>query len=66
MFRELDPVTLATDVPAEGLTAGARGVIVHVHPGGRDFEVEVFDADGTTVAVATLNEDDLQSRKGQP
>ena len=53
-FSEHDRVVLVNDVPGERLTAGDVGTIVHVHAGGRAYEVEFVALDGETVAVVTL------------
>lgn len=54
MIRELDEVILSCDVPEHGLTAGDIGTVVLVHRGGKGFEVEFTALDGESVAVATL------------
>jgi hypothetical protein len=54
MMKELDSVVLAVDLPAHRLKAGDVGTIVHVHEGGKGFEVEFVALDGETIAVVTL------------
>jgi len=54
MIREHDRVVLTDDLLAEGLKAGDVGTVVHVHTGGRAFEVEFVTLDGETAAVVTL------------
>lgn len=54
MIMEHDRVVLTTDLPAEKLTAGDVGTIVHVYGEGKAFEVEFVALDGETVAVVTL------------
>ncbi|SHR99614.1 Uncharacterised protein [Mycobacteroides abscessus subsp. abscessus] len=60
MFREYEVVVLARDLPAEGLTAGCIGTIVYVYGDDHTYEVEFIDADGTTIAVATVAADDIR------
>ena len=54
MIREHDRVVLTDDLLKEGLKAGDVGTVVHVHAGGRAFEVEFVTLNGETAAVATL------------
>jgi len=60
MIKELDSVVLAVDLPAHRLKAGDIGTIVHVHQGGKGFEVEFVALDGETVAVASLTAAELR------
>ena len=48
-MKELDGVQLIKEFG--GLPVGSKGVIVHVDPGGKDFEVEYFDKNGDTIDV---------------
>lgn len=52
-------VRLRRAMPELALMAGARGVVLIVYEGGRDFEVEFCDDDGNTIALVTLCVDDL-------
>ena len=54
MIKEHDCVVLKEDVTAEGLQAGDVGTVVHIHQGGRGYEVEFMTLTGETVAVVTL------------
>ena len=54
MIRELDPVVLTQNLPAERLQAGDVGWVVMVHTGGAGFEVEFITLDGETISVATV------------
>jgi hypothetical protein len=57
----LDVVTLVEDRPEDGLAAGARGTVVHVHDEPeRAYEVEFLDPAGRTTAVLTLRPDQLR------
>ena len=53
-IREHDHVVLTTELPAERLTAGDVGTVVHVYDNGAAYEVEFVALDGETVAVVTL------------
>jgi hypothetical protein len=60
-FKELDVVRLATDLPDEGLAAGAVGTVVHIfRTPSTAYEVEFVDEEGETLAMATLAEDALE------
>jgi len=54
MIKEHDRIVLTSDLPKEGLKAGDVGTVIHVHEGGKAFEVEFLTLDGKTVAVATV------------
>lgn len=55
MFNELDVVVLNRDLPTVGLSAGARGTVVHVFTKpSQAFEVEFSNDDGETLAMLTL------------
>jgi hypothetical protein len=64
-LKDLDVVTLLTDLPQEGLEAGAVGTVVHVfHRPDTAYEVEFVDDDGTTIALATLAPDQIRPLGG--
>ena len=54
MIKEHDRIVLTSDLPKEGLKAGDVGTVIHVHEGGKAFEVEFLTLDGKTVAVTTV------------
>lgn len=54
MIKEHDLVVLTQDLPEERLAAGDVGTVVHIHEGGRGYEVEFMTLSGQTVAVATV------------
>ena len=61
-MEELDVVTLLTDLPAEGLKAGAVGAVVHVfRRPDLAYEVEFVEPDGTTAAMVTLTADQVRA-----
>jgi len=53
-------VVLKRDVPEEDLVAGDVGTVVHVYGSGEGYEVEFLTPSGRTVAVATLDADDVR------
>lgn len=54
MWKEHDVVTVTVDVPAEGLSAGDVGAIVHCYPDQNAYEVDFLDDQGRSKGVATL------------
>jgi hypothetical protein len=64
-FKELDVVTLTTDLPGDGLRAGEIGTVVHVfHRPYTAYEVEFTDSDGMTTAMVTLTADQIRPETG--
>lgn len=59
MFKLLDTVALAHDIPAAGVRRGDLGVIVEVHAPGV-IEVEFAAASGRTQALLTLEAKDVR------
>ncbi len=59
-IKELDPVVLTCDLAAEGLKRGDVGTVVLVHGDGEAFEVEFVGYDGHTVALLTLEGDQVR------
>lgn len=55
MIKEHEEIVLADDLPEYGLKRGDIGVVVHIHQGGKGFEIEFVALDGETLAVATVN-----------
>ena len=53
-MNEHDLVVLKRPVPEHGLEVGDVGTVVHLYRGGDGAEVEFSRADGSTVAVVTL------------
>ena len=64
--EELDVVRLLRDLPEHNLSAGSTGAVVMdytKHSGGNlpaAYEVEFVDPDGTTQALVTIAEEDLE------
>ena len=59
-MREHDTIVLKRSLPEHGLEAGDVGVIVHVYEGEEGFEVEFVAGSGSTVAVVTLEAEDVR------
>ena len=60
MIKELDTVVLSCDFPDHRLKRGDIGVIVHCYKVGEAFEVEFITGQGETVAVVTLNTEQVR------
>ena len=59
MYKLLDTLVLARDLPQHGLRAGDLGAVVEVYePDG--LEVEFVTASGKTQALITLNVNDVR------
>jgi hypothetical protein len=61
VIKELDAVALTRDLPQHGLQRGDVGTTVLVHGQGAAFEVEFVGYDGHTVALLTLERDQVRS-----
>ena len=59
-INELDAVALTCDLPAHGLVRGDVGTAVLVHGNGAAFEAEFVGYDGHTVALLTLERDQVR------
>ena len=64
VLSELDLVALHHEAPAHGLVAGDVGTIVHIYGDGEAYEVEFASADGRTLAVMTLDDDEVEPVTG--
>ena len=60
MIKELDTVVLAHDIAKHGLVESDVGVVVHGYADGDAYEVEFVIAEGRTIAVLTLNLNDVR------
>lgn len=63
MIKELDTVVLTHDIKEHGLTSGDIGAVVHCYSDSNAYEVEFVTAEGKTIAVLTLNTDDIRPMK---
>jgi hypothetical protein len=59
-IKELDAVALTCDLPKHGLVAGDVGTAVLMHGDGVAFEVEFVGYDAHTVALVTLERDQVR------
>ncbi len=60
MLAEHSMVVLNSILPDVGLHAGDVGAIVHVYREGKAYEGEIFDRDGATVALQTLESGEVK------
>lgn len=59
-IKELDAVALTCNLPEHGLVQGDVGTAVLVHANGEAFEVEFVGYDGHTVALLTLERNQVR------
>lgn len=59
-INELDAVALTCNLPDHGLVQGDVGTAVLVHENGAAFEVEFVGYDGHTVALLTLERNQVR------
>lgn len=59
MLKEHDVVALTVDLPADGLSSGDVGAVVHCYSDGQTCEVEFVDEQGRSRAVVTLADPQL-------
>lgn len=60
-MKEHDRVVLTVDLPAEKLTVGDVGTVVHMYGEGEAYEVEFVSLDGETIAIVTLEHSKVRS-----
>lgn len=63
MIDESDLVALLIDLPEVALVRGDVGTVAMIHGEQKGFEVEFVNADGKTIAVETLNRDQIKKIK---
>jgi hypothetical protein len=63
VIRELDTVVLTRDLPKFGLNRGDIGAVVHSYKDGAAFEVEFVTGEGETIAVVTLDSEDVRAMR---
>jgi len=64
MVNELDTVALAHDIDEYGLVQGDIGAVTHCYKDDRTFEVEFVSGNGRTVALLTLDKEDIRPIAG--
>ena len=62
-MKEFERVVLLVDLPNARLSAGDVGTIVHIYKNNVAYEVEFFALDGETVAVETLEANQIRNIK---
>jgi hypothetical protein len=65
MIDEHDRVVLTADFPEPGLDTGDVGTVVHIYDEHRAYEVEFVTLHGETVAVITVEDDQLRPVRKQ-
>ena len=60
MIKELDTVVLTHDILEHGLVSGDLGAVVHLYGDNQAYEVEFVTAEGRTVAVLSLTNQDIR------
>ena len=60
IIEEFEEVVLINDLPKFGLRAGDIGVVVDIHGNNAGYTLEFMTRDGATVAVVTLNADQVR------
>ncbi len=60
MIHELDLVVLTRDIDQHGLMKGDVGTAVHCYADGEAYEVEFVTSGGDTIAVLTLEREDVR------
>lgn len=63
MIEELEDVILTGDLPEHGLKRGDIGTVVLVHKQGKGYEVEFTTLDGETLAIVTLEANQVRPSK---
>ncbi|MBA4159379.1 MAG: DUF4926 domain-containing protein [Gemmatimonadetes bacterium] len=64
-LQELELAALRINLPQHGLVAGDVGTVVLVHGDHEAYEVEFVAADGRTIAVETLDADQVTRLEGK-
>lgn len=64
-LKELELAAVCRNLPAHGLVAGDIGTVVLVYRGGEAYEVEFVAANGETVALETLRDDEVEPVVGR-
>jgi len=65
MIEEHSNVILCEDLREDGLRRGDVGFVVHTHKGGEAYEVEFLTMGGSTVAVRTLQAEQVRAVNGK-
>ena len=65
MISELDIIALTHDIARNDLKQGDIGAVVHCYKDDDAFEVEFVSVDGKTIALLTLNREDIRPLGGR-
>lgn len=65
MIKELDTIVLKRDLSKHELERGDVGTVVHRYGTGEALEVEFVTGEGETVAVLTLDAEDVRPMRGK-
>jgi hypothetical protein len=65
MIEELDTVVLKRDLSEHGLEEGDVGTVVHRYRTGEALEIEFVTGEGETVAVLTLDVEDVRPMRSK-
>ncbi len=65
MIKELDTVVLNRDLSEHGLERGDVGAVVYRYNTGEALEVEFVTGEGETVAVVTLEAEDIRPMRSK-
>ena len=66
MIKEHEEIVLAEDLPRYGLKRGDIGTVIDIHQGGKGYSLEFVALDGETLAIATVNANQVrQIRKNE-
>ncbi len=66
MINEFERVILTENIPGKNLIKGDIGTVVMIYENGKAFEVEFITLDGNTIAVQTLEANQIrQIRKNE-
>ena len=63
VIKEFDRVVLTEDLAEYQLVAGDLGVVVMIHGDHAGYELEIFSADGHTLAVVTVKAGQVRPTK---
>jgi hypothetical protein len=65
MIKEYDLVLLTHDIDEYGLKAGDAGAVLIVYDGGKAFEVEFVTDKGDTIALLTLDAEEVRPKQAE-
>lgn len=60
MIKEHERVVLTVDIPEQQLQVGDIGVVIMIHGNHDGYELEIFSATGQTLAVVTVEAEQVR------